>query len=29
MTTAEAREKLTQHGLTDEQAVGIVDALAL
>jgi hypothetical protein len=29
MTTAEAREKLTQHGLTDDQALGVVDVLEL
>jgi hypothetical protein len=27
MTTAEAREKLKTHGLTDDQAVGVVDLL--
>ena len=27
MTTAEAREKLTHHGLTSEQAAGVVDVL--
>ena len=27
MTTAEAREKLTQHGLTDDQAAGVVEVL--
>jgi hypothetical protein len=27
MTTAEAREKLTQHGLMDDQAAGVVDVL--
>ena len=27
MTTAEAREKLTQHGLSDDQAAGVVDVL--
>jgi hypothetical protein len=27
MTTAEAREKLTQHGLTPHQAAGVVDVL--
>lgn len=29
MTTAEAREKLTQHGLTTDQAAGVVDVLEL
>jgi hypothetical protein len=29
MTTAEAREKLTQHGLTETQAAGVVDVLEL
>lgn len=27
MTTAEAREKLTEHGLTADQAAGLVDVL--
>jgi hypothetical protein len=27
MTTAEAREKLIKHGLTDDQAAGVVDVL--
>lgn len=27
MTTAEAREKLTHHGLSPEQATGVVDVL--
>jgi hypothetical protein len=27
MTTAEAREKLTQHGLSPDQAAGVVDVL--
>jgi hypothetical protein len=27
MTTAEARERLTQHGLSPEQAAGVVDVL--
>jgi hypothetical protein len=29
MTTAEAREKLTQHGLSVDQAAGVVDVLEL
>ena len=29
MTTAEARAKLKNHGLTDDQAVGVVDVLEL
>jgi hypothetical protein len=29
MTTAEAREKLTQHGLSADQAAGVVDVLEL
>jgi hypothetical protein len=29
MTTAEAREKLTHHGLTSEQAAGVVDVLEI
>ena len=29
MTTAEAREKLTKHGLSDDQAAGVVDVLEL
>lgn len=29
MTTAEAREKLRQNGLTEQQAAGVVDVLEL
>ena len=29
MTTAEARERLTKHGLSDDQAAGVVDVLEL
>lgn len=29
MTTAEARQKLKDHGLSDDQAAGVVDVLEL